>query len=97
MKIKDVRLTADKVLVKKNKRIEEVGGIYIPDKHQKKTTEGVVVAVGPGLEFEKGKIVEPAVKKGDRVLVPLLDCVDMKINGEEYGIYREEDILGVYD
>lgn len=94
--MKKVRVFADDVLIKLDERIEEVGGIAIPDAHQRPPVTGYVYLTGPGREYEKNKLVPLGVKKGDHVLVPFLGGVNMKINGEEYRKVREEDILAVY-
>jgi chaperonin GroES len=93
MKIKPLN---DRVLVI---RIEEeqktAGGIIIPDTAKEKPQEGEVVAVGPGKLAEDGKRVEPAVKKGDRILFAKYAGTEIKIDGVEHIFMREDDILGV--
>jgi chaperonin GroES len=87
----------DRVIVK---RIEEEartkGGIIIPDTAKEKPQEGRVVAVGPGRR-EDGKIIKPDVKAGDRVLFGKYSGTEIKLDGEEHIIMREEDILGVIE
>ena len=86
----------DRLLVK---RIEEEetrrGGIIIPDTAKEKPQEGEVVAVGPGRMTEDGKRIAVEVKKGDRVLIGKYSGTDVKIDGTEYVILREDDVLGV--
>jgi len=97
MNVNKIYLTADKVLIKCDGSEEIRGGIYIPDKHQRPPITGIVVKVGPGIEYEKGKIRDMAVKKGDKVLIPFDYHVKVMINDEEFRIYNESDILGIID
>jgi chaperonin GroES len=93
MKIKPL---ADRILVR---RIEEAevkkGGIIIPDSAKEKPQEGEVVAVGPGAVGEDGKRVALELKKGDRILMGKYSGTEVKIDGEEYIIMREDDALAV--
>jgi chaperonin GroES len=88
----------DRVLVK---RVEEEqktkGGIIIPDTAKEKPMQGEVLAVGPGARNEKGEIVPPDVKPGDRVLFGKWSGTEVKIEGEELLIMKESDILGVIE
>ena len=90
------RPLGDRVLVK---RVEEEsktkGGIIIPDTAKEKPQEGEVVSVGPGARGEDGKLVALDVKKGDRVLFGKYAGTEIKIDGDEFLMMREEDILGV--
>ena len=70
-------------------------GIIIPDTAKEKPQEGEVVAVGPGRKTEDGKVIPPDVKKGDRILMGKYSGTDVKIDGTEYTILREDDVLGV--
>jgi len=82
------------------KRIEEEerskGGIIIPDTAKEKPQEGRVIAVGPG-KREDGKLIAPDVKTGDRVLFGKYAGTEIKLEGEEHLILREEDILGIIE
>ena len=93
MKVKPLN---DRVLVK---RIEEVqvtkGGIVIPDTAKEKPIEGKVIAVGPGKMSEQGQRMALQLKEGDRVLFGKYAGTEIKIEGEEYLMMREEDILAV--
>ena len=93
-----IRPLNDRVLVK---RLEEekktAGGIIIPDSAKEKPAEGEVVAVGPGKLSKKGDRMAMDVKKGDRVLFSKYGGNDVKIEGEDYLIMREDDILGVVE
>jgi chaperonin GroES len=87
---------ADRLLVRRIEEQETVrGGIIIPDTAKEKPQEGEVVAVGPGRLTEDGKRVAPEVKKGDRILVGKYSGTDVKIDGTEYTILREDEVLGV--
>jgi len=86
----------DRVVVK---RVEEdtktKGGIIIPDTAQEKPMQGEVIAVGPGARDESGKIAPLDVKKGDRVLFGKWSGTEVKIDGTEYLIMKESDIMGI--
>jgi chaperonin GroES len=91
-----IRPLHDRVIVR---RIEEdqktKGGIIIPDTAKEKPQMGEVIAAGPGKKTEDGKLVPIDVKKGDKVLFTKYAGSDIKIEGEELLIMREEDILGI--
>ena len=93
-----IRPLHDRVLIK---RVEEEqktkGGIIIPDTAKEKPAEGKVVAVGSGRILEDGKVRALDVKKGDRVLFGKYSGTEVKVDGEELIIMREEDILGVIE
>ena len=92
----NVRPLADRLLVRRVEEQETVrGGIIIPDTAKEKPQEGEVVAVGPGRLTEDGKRIAMDVKKGDRVLIGKYSGTEVKIEGTEYVILREEDVLGV--
>ena len=88
----------DRVVVR---RLEEdtktAGGIIIPDTAKEKPMHGEVIAAGPGLRGESGKLVPLDVKKGDRVLFGKWSGSEVKINGEEFAIMKESDIFGVIE
>ena len=93
MKVKPLN---DRVLVK---RIEEVqvtkGGIVIPDTAKEKPIEGEVIAVGPGKMSDAGNRMALQLKEGDRVLFGKYAGTEIKMEGEEYLMMREEDILAI--
>jgi len=92
----NVRPLADRILVRRIEEKETVrGGIIIPDTAKEKPQEGEVVAVGPGRRTEDGKLIALDVKKGDRILIGKYSGTDVKIDGTEYVILREDDVLGV--
>jgi len=86
----------DRVIVK---RVEEEdktsGGIIIPDAAKEKPQQGKVIAVGKGKILENGKVSPLAVKKGDKILFGKYAGTDIKIEGEEHLIMREDDILAI--
>jgi chaperonin GroES len=93
----NIRPLADRILVRRIEEKETVrGGIIIPDTAKEKPQEGEVVAVGPGRLAEDGKTrVAMEVKKGDRILIGKYSGTDVKIDGVEYTILREDDVLGI--
>ena len=88
----------DRVVVR---RIEEdtktAGGIIIPDTAKEKPMEGEVVAVGPGARDEKGALVALDVKAGDRILFGKWSGTEIKLDGVEYLIMKESDIMGIVE
>jgi len=78
---------------------EEVtkGGIVLPDTAKEKPQQGKVVAVGPGKTLETGERAKPAVKKGDTVVYAKYGGMEVEVDGEDYLILRESDILAVVD
>jgi len=92
----NIRPLQDRVLVKRVDEEERTkGGILIPDSAREKPMEGKVVAVGNGKILENGTKVTPEVKAGDRILFGKYAGTEVKIDGEEHLILREDDILGV--
>jgi chaperonin GroES len=92
----NVRPLADRILVRRIEEKETIrGGIIIPDTAKEKPQEGEVVAIGPGRMTEEGKRIAMEVKKGDRILIGKYSGSEVKIDGVEYVILREEDVLGV--
>jgi chaperonin GroES len=93
-----VRPLHDRVIVK---RVEEEnktkGGIIIPDTAKEKPIEGKVIAVGNGKVLESGQKIPLEVKKGDRVLFAKYAGTEIKIDGEEHLIMREDDIIAIVD
>jgi chaperonin GroES len=73
------------------------GGIIIPDTAKEKPSEGEVIAVGPGGRDEVGKIIPIDLKVGDRVLFGKWSCTEVKLDGVEYLIMKESDIMGVIE
>jgi chaperonin GroES len=93
MKIKPL---GDRVLVKRIKEEDKTkGGIIIPDTAKEKPQEGRVVAVGRGKVAEDGKLVTPEVKAGDKILFGKYSGSEIKLDGDEHIVLREDDILGI--
>jgi chaperonin GroES len=94
--VADIRPLHDRVVVKRLEAKEEVrGGIIIPDTAREKPQEAEVIAVGPGKLNEDGTRQPMDVKKGDRVLIGKYSGSEIKIDGEEHVIVREDEILAV--
>ncbi|MBL7649750.1 MAG: co-chaperone GroES [Candidatus Hydrogenedentes bacterium] len=93
-----VRPLADRILVKREEPSETVrGGIIIPDTAKEKPQEAKVVAVGPGKVDDAGKRTPLELKKGDRILVGKYAGTEVKIDGVEHLIMREDDVLAVIE
>ena len=73
------------------------GGLYIPDTAKEKPQEGEVVAVGKGKRLEDGKVIPLDVQAGDRILFGKYSGSDIKLDGQEYLIMREDEVLGILD
>ena len=88
---------ADRVLVKRSEDSEEksAGGIIIPDTAKEKPQRGTVVAVGPGAKKDDGSRAPMDVKEGDSILFGKYAGTEIKMNGEEFLIMREDDIVGI--
>ncbi len=93
-----IRPLQDRVIVKRVEEEEKTkGGIIIPDTAKEKPMEGKVIAVGKGKLLEDGKVHALDVKAGDRILFGKYSGTEVKIDGEEHLIMREDDILGVIE
>jgi chaperonin GroES len=93
-----IRPLNDRILVKRMASEEmSAGGIIIPDSAKEKPAEGEIVAIGPGKLNDKGDRVAMDVKVGDSVLFSKYGGTDIKLDGEDYLIMREDDILGVVE
>jgi chaperonin GroES len=88
----------DRVLVRRIEAEEKTpGGIIIPDTAKEKPQEGEIVAAGPGGRNEQGQLIPIDVKRGDRVLFGKWSGTEVKIDGQDYLIMKESDLLGVVD
>ena len=93
-----IRPLQDRVIVRRTEEDEKTkGGIIIPDTAKEKPMEGKIIAAGKGKVLEDGKIHPLDVKVGDRVLFAKYGGTEVKIDGEEHLIMREDDILGVIE
>ena len=94
----NIRPLHDRVVVKRIEEKETVlGGIIIPDTAKEKPQEGEVIAVGKGKRLDDGKLAPLDVKAGDRILFGKYSGSEIKLEGEEYLIIREDEILGVIE
>jgi len=94
----NIRPLHDRVLVKRIENEEQVrGGIIIPDTAKEKPQEAEVVAVGPGKVQDDGSRSPMDVKKGDRILIGKYSGSEVKLDGEDYVILREDEILAVIE
>jgi chaperonin GroES len=92
-----IRPLHDRVLIKRlSEEAKTKGGIIIPDSAKEKPQEGEVVAVGKG-RFEDGKVIPLDVKTGDRILFSKYSGNEVKIEGEEHLILKEDEILGILE
>jgi chaperonin GroES len=92
-----IRPLHDRVIAKRLEEEEKTkGGLIIPDTAKEKPHEGKVIAVGPG-KNEDGKVIPVDVKAGDRILFSKYSGTEIKLDGEEHLILREDDILGVIE
>ncbi len=92
-----VRPLGDRIVVKRTQQEEKSkGGIIIPDSAKEKPVEGLVVAVGAGKFLKSGKVHPVDVKAGDKVLFGKYAGTEVKLDGEEHVLLREDDILAVY-
>jgi chaperonin GroES len=88
----------DRILVKRvDSEVKTAGGIIIPNSAQEKPQEGLVVAMGNGKRLEDGTQIPMDLKKGDRILFGKYSGSEVKIDGEDHLILREEEILGVME
>lgn len=93
MKLKPLQ---DRVLVKRMEEEEKTaGGLFIPDTAKEKPQRGEVIAVGPGKTTDDGKVIKPTVGVGEMVLFNKYAGTEIKIDGEEILVMREDDILAV--
>jgi chaperonin GroES len=91
-----VRPLADRVLIKAIESAEvKKGGIIIPDTAKEKPMQGEVKEVGTGRQTEEGKVIPMTVKKGDKILYGKYSGTEISIDGEEYLIMRESDVLAI--
>ena len=94
----NLRPLHDRVLVKRVEESESMrGGLYIPDSAKEKPQQAEVVAAGSGKRNDAGERIEMQVKPGDRILFGKYSGSEVKVDGEEYLILREDEILGVIE
>jgi chaperonin GroES len=94
----NIRPLYDRIVVKRLEEKETIqGGIIIPDSAKEKPQEGEVIAVGQGKRLENGKVVPLDVKAGDRILFGKYSGNEIKLDGNEYVIMREDEVLGILE
>jgi chaperonin GroES len=92
----NIRPLNDRIIVRRMEEQEQMrGGLYIPDTAREKPQEGEVLAVGAGKLLETGQRIPIDLKAGDRILFGKYAGTEIKLDGEEYLILREDDVLGV--
>jgi chaperonin GroES len=93
-----IRPLNDRIIVRRTEDQEQMrGGLYIPDTAREKPQEGEVIAVGNGKLLENGTRISIDVKAGDRILFGKYAGTEVKLDGEDYLILREDDVLGVIE
>jgi chaperonin GroES len=92
-----IRPLQDRLVVKRTQEEEKTkGGLFIPDTAKEKPLEGTVVAVGSGKSVKGGKVIPLDVKEGDKVLFGKYSGTEVKVDGEELVLLREDDVLAVF-
>ncbi|MCL7927548.1 MAG: co-chaperone GroES [marine benthic group bacterium] len=91
-----IKPLADRIVVEPLEETEEMrGGLYIPDTAKEKPQQGTVIAVGPGRRSEKGDLIEVEISVGDRVLYGKYSGTEVAVDGTDYLIVKESDVLAV--
>ena len=94
----NVRPLQDRILVRRVEEVEKTrGGLFIPDSAKERPLEGKVIAVGSGKRNEDGKLFELDVKAGDRILFGKYAGTEIKVDGVEHIIVREDEVLGILE
>jgi chaperonin GroES len=92
----NVRPLSDRILVRRVDADEQVkGGIIIPDTAKETPQEAEVIAVGPGKRNKNGDVITPAVKSGEKILMGKYAGTEIEVDGDEYVIVNEDDVLGI--
>jgi len=91
-----VKPLGDRILVKRLEEEDKIGSIIVPDSAKEKSQKAEIVAVGEGIKTDEGKLVPLEVKKGDKILIGKYAGTDIKIDGEEYIIMKQEDVMGIF-
>ena len=92
----NIKPLADRVVVEPLEETEEMrGGLYIPDTAKEKPQQGTVVAVGPGRRTEQGELIEVELGEGDRILYGKYSGTEVTVDGTDYLIIRESDVLAI--
>jgi chaperonin GroES len=91
-----VKPLADRILVKRLEEEDKIGSIIVPDSAKEKSEKAEIIAVGEGKKTDEGKLISLEVKKGDKILIGKYAGTDIKIDGEEYIIMKQEDVMGIF-
>ena len=91
-----VRPLGDRILVKRLEEDDKIGSIIVPDSVKEKSQKAEVIAVGEGKKTDEGKLISLEVRKGDKILIGKYAGTDIKIDGEECIIMKQEDIMGIF-
>ncbi len=92
----NVRPLSDRILVRRVDADEQVkGGIIIPDTAKETPQEAEVIAVGPGKRNKNGDVIAPAVKSGEKILIGKYAGTEIEVDGDDYVIVNEDDVLGI--
>ncbi len=92
----NVRPLSDRILVRRVDADEQVkGGIIIPDTAREMPQEAEVIAVGPGKRNKNGDVISPAVKSGEKILIGKYAGTEIEVEGDDYVIVNEDDVLGI--
>jgi chaperonin GroES len=92
----NVRPLSDRILVRRVDAEEQVkGGIIIPDTAKETPQEAEVIAVGPGKRNKNGDVIVPAVKSGEKILIGKYAGTEIEVDGDDYVIVNEDDVLGI--
>jgi len=92
----DINPLRDQVVIEPAEQADKsAGGVILPDTAKEKSQEGSVIAIGPGKKTDKGEIIKSDLKVGDRVIYRKYSGSDVKMNGKEYVILEEKDVLAI--
>jgi len=91
-----VRPLGDRILVKRLEEDDKIGSIIVPDSVKEKSQKAEVIAVGEGKKTDEGKLISLEVRKGDKILIGKYAGTDIKINGKEHIIMKQEDVMGIF-
>eukprot|EP00924_Labyrinthula_sp_SR-Ha-C_P012762 maker-scaffold_78-snap-gene-0.3-mRNA-1 protein AED:0.02 eAED:0.02 QI:178/1/1/1/1/1/2/135/99 len=89
---------ADRILIKRAQQVQKTAaGIYLPESAQQKERTGEVMAVGPGARDQQGNVIPMSVIVGDTVLLPEYGGQNLELDGEEFQLFRDQDLLGKFE
>ena len=91
----DIKPMGDRVVIEAVEQQQSVGGVILPDTAKEKPQEGVIIAVGPGRKTDKGEVIKIDLKTGDRVIYSKYSGSEIKLEGKEYLIISEKDVLAI--